>query len=103
MNKKCLSECDFKYYLRDEPRTFSKDNDVWKEFSAITLKHNQMPDLVIRHLPELTLMSLVCNFGGLLGMWLGFSILTTFKGIRDYPTIIYIQTKECLQFDECDK
>ena len=38
---------------------------------------------------EMSLMSFVCNFGGLLGMWLGFSILSiskdVFDAIRRFP------------------
>ena len=33
------------------------------------------------HTLEMTSMSFVCNFGGLLGMWLGFSVLSISKDI----------------------
>ena len=36
---------------------------------------------MVRHTLEMTLMSFVCNFGGLLGMWLGFSVLSISKDI----------------------
>ena len=35
-----------------------------------------MPDILIRYIPEITFNSFACNFGGLLGMWLGVSILS---------------------------
>ena len=38
-----------------------------------------MPDIIIKYLPQTTFLSLVCNFGGLLGMWLGLSVLNIFE------------------------
>ena len=47
----------------------------------IFIEHNNMPDILIKSIPEITFISFVCNFGGLLGMWLGLSILVTFNEI----------------------
>ena len=36
-------------------------------------------DIQVRHLPKTSFISLVCSFGGLLGLWLGMSVLTIMK------------------------
>ena len=46
-----------------------------------------MPDFIIRYIPELTFISFVCNFGGLLGMWLGVSFLS----IINYFKIVLVK------------
>ena len=40
--------------------------------------HNSMPDITIRYIPEMPLLTFICNFGGILGMWLGLSFYTIF-------------------------
>ena len=47
------------------------------------IKHSKIPDVLITHLPEITFNAFVCNFGGLLGLWLGLSVFAIFRGIRD--------------------
>ena len=80
--EKCKTDCNSKRY-------FIKDYDVINKMSSLTtqentmieFEHNSMPDIIVRHTFEMTLMSFVCNFGGLLGMWLGLSILSISKDI----------------------
>ena len=71
----CKPDCRFNYY----PVSFDEyDNLVeWKNFNRwkFSLVHNGMPDINVKYLPQTTLLSLVCNFSGLLGMWLGLSIV----------------------------
>ena len=74
----CKDKCDFKYYQYDH-------FVVWKQPPQeayaprwppnIDMAHHRMPDLHLNHLPQITFTSLVCNFGGLFGMWLGLSFL----------------------------
>ena len=70
----CHNECHQSY--------FSFSSNILRYNSSFTniiyIRHNEMPDLNIRHIPEMPLMTLICNFGGLLGMWLGVSFLTIF-------------------------
>ena len=73
----CKDDCKFKYYLFDSKTI--KRFDAW--VSSIFIRHNGMPDVFIRHIPEITSLSFISNFGGLLGMWLGLSILTTFNNV----------------------
>ena len=43
---------------------------------SFRINHGGTPDIILTYLPETTFLSLVCNFGGLLGMWMGMSILS---------------------------
>ena len=72
----CRPDCKYKYYLwerKERVRTDDREKTL-----IITLRHSRMPDVSIRHTPQISLISFVCNFGGLLGMWLGLSILSIF-------------------------
>lgn len=67
----CHKECLYSYYTLSLDRVSrSEDNKV-----KISVRHSETPDLTIRHVPEMSFVTLVCNFGGLLGMWLGVSFL----------------------------
>ncbi|CAG2174061.1 unnamed protein product [Oppiella nova] len=49
----------------------------------IGLTHNQLPDQVTQHVEEMTFIDLLANIGGILGLWVGWSVLsvlTMFKG-----------------------
>ena len=69
--EQCKIECHYSYYSM----TINTLSDVKYMNTTIFIRHNEMPDLDIRHIPEMPLMTLICNFGGLLGMWLGASFL----------------------------
>ncbi|CAG2105149.1 unnamed protein product [Medioppia subpectinata] len=74
-NDECRPDCQFRYFdwdLKIEKPT------RWTSDTTITIKHNIMPDQLVRHYPETTFTGFVSNFGGLLGMWLGMSALGTF-------------------------
>ena len=55
---------------------YKTDYPVANDSIYLKIKHGVSPDMIIRHLPETTLISVICNFGGILGMWLGLSVLT---------------------------
>ena len=92
-NKNCRMDCDFNYYLWEQKTTNMprvKKENIRLEYSFegrtryfISIKHNHFPDILIEYLPQTTFLSFVCNFGGILGMYLGLSILTIFTGITD--------------------
>ena len=74
--KECKPDCIFKYYsVLNE----TLDNNNWDGhyLIKIIIEHNSNPDVYIKYVPQTTLLSLICNFGGLLGMWLGLSFLHT--------------------------
>ena len=67
--KMCKPECDIKYY----PFQIKKATDNGRR---IFIRHGEFPDIFIEHIPKMSLMGFVCNFGGLLGMWLGLSLFS---------------------------
>ena len=75
-NMKCPIECTFNYYILDLD---IKDENVEIEHytkTTIRLNHNQLPDFIIEHVPEITFMTFICNFAGIISLWLGFSIMS---------------------------
>ena len=80
--EKCKPDCNTIQFFTEIKKTYyqswSSDEMVYCNFV-----HNLIPDVVVRHTLEMTLMSFVCNFGGLLGMWLGFSVLSITKDDQD--------------------
>ena len=72
--KMCKAECISKYYPLEIERVKSYQ-------SLIKIYHGEFPDILIKNIPEITSIELICNFGGLLGMWLGLSLFGIFNDI----------------------
>ena len=77
--RKCPGECHQEYYFTDIKMKDKISGSIPLRNRSIDLNivPSSRPKIIINHLPEMTLMSLVCNFGGLLGIWLGVSALTS--------------------------
>ena len=78
---KCQSNCDMKCvnrYYNYEVKT-SINYEKIQNFTYIYINHNQMPDQITEHIPEMTFIQFASNFGGLLGMWMGLSFLAILK------------------------
>ena len=73
--KMCKVECNEKYY---KYKIKTRDN---QPVSGIYFSHNEFPDTVIKYIPEINFIGFLCNFGGLLGMWLGLSLYGLFNDI----------------------
>ena len=59
------------------------------DLTQFSFKQNSIPDVIVRHSLEMSLI-FVCNFGGLLGMWLGTSTAVTVgqhNVIQSYKTV----------------
>ena len=67
-------DCNFQYY----PIEKKKHDD---NLDFILILHSVLPDITITHLPEITFISFVSNFGGLVGMWLGLSLFAVMDQI----------------------
>ena len=76
-SKHCKLNCQYKHY----PADIQKISEIKNAQAQAYIEHNSMPDVMIKYIPETSLISFICNFGGLLGMWLGLSIMTIFKDI----------------------
>ena len=71
----CKNEWNFEYFSNKFiARSFDGYFKVW-------IKYGQYPDIFVEHIPEMDLIGFLCNFGGLLGMWLGFSLFGVFNDI----------------------
>ena len=79
---KCPDECYHVYYLLQTKEIKFHKSLIWTSNpNQVNLIQSNLPTIIIKQLPEMSLISLLCNFGGLLGMWLGVSLLTTFNNI----------------------
>ena len=88
---KCPDECHQEYYFLDiemEEKLSSK-TPLRRRSIELHLVPSPRPKITITHSREMTLMSLVCNFGGLLGIWLGVSLLDTLNYCWKIFKIIY--------------
>ena len=81
----CKPDCFTKEYFTEIQVLHKsiKNHTTPDDMTVIEFEHNSIPDVIVRHSLEMSLMSFVCNFGGLLGMWLGFSVLSISKHIFD--------------------
>ena len=77
-DKQCPLECHFTYYFT----TIEKSKFPFESYIFMTFSHGSMPDIYIRHIPEMPLMTFICNFGGILGMWLGVAFIDILQYFR---------------------
>jgi hypothetical protein len=63
-NDKSKKDCTFRYYNYNIKSMYVKRNDT-----RFHIAHNTLPDISVTHLPEMTLISFICNLGGLFGIW----------------------------------
>ena len=71
----CQQECTFKYYPFGLQKV-NTDGKLDHLTISIEVEHNELPDIAITQIREMVFTTFVCNFGGLLGMWLGLSFIT---------------------------
>ena len=79
-HRMCKHDCKYSYYFYDAQfiNDLSPHSLPTVKKAFITLQHNRLPDIFVRHIPGLTFISFVGNFGGLLGMWLGINAIMIF-------------------------
>ena len=66
----------------------------------VMLNRNALPDISIEYMPEMTFISLVCNLGGLVGMWCGASVLASLKDLLSLIKFSYYKIK--IRFNNCN-
>ena len=81
---KCEEECYQAYYLTSIEK-FKGVNEIQVQNVGrfITIEPSSNPNILIEHLAEITLISLICNFGGLIGMYLGISLYSVSCDVWD--------------------
>ena len=84
----CPMDCRFTYYTLDISQDQREETLKIERYTkaSIRLKHNQLPDYIVKHVPEFTFITFICNFGGILSLWLGFSILSITNEIIVFTT-----------------
>jgi len=105
-NVQCKHDCLTYYYIYNVSKNHLVNIEQYYKidnFQAthVEICHNSVPDVEVRHLPEITFISLVCNFGGLLGLWLGFSILTMLTDMIWLTSTIINNIKSFLFINNC--
>ena len=97
---KCPMNCMFTYYtvgiIQDQREETVEIERLTR--ASIRLKHNQLPDYIVKHVPEFTFITFICNFGGILSLWLGFSIMSVAQDIAGVTTK-FIMSKCTLYFN----
>lgn len=88
---KCKEECHQEYYLCENKVIRQYPNLSVKSYRTIKIDFipSNLPDIIINHMPEMTFLSVLCNFGGLVGMWLGVSVFATFKNFAKLSKTLF--------------
>jgi Amiloride-sensitive sodium channel len=76
MSEECHYDCQeiFYDYKNDETRLAGKAN-----WSLIEIFHSELPETRFTHHPQMKLIEFISNLGGLMGIWLGLSVLAIFR------------------------
>jgi len=84
----CPPNCEESYYGFDvyigHDATVASTWSKPKHQFSIIIRHDSVLDQIVEHRPILSWIELVSNFGGLLGMWLGLSVVFIFDSILKY-------------------
>ena len=93
---KCPQECQQSIYnykivldfdFRQDRKTFIQSDGIIK----LKFYPNDQLNMLIEYMAETTFISFVCNFGGLLGMWLGVSILSISHDLFEKTKAIFVK------------
>ena len=92
----CRLDCSFRYYIINKKDSNYPVKSIGFE-SFIKIEHGDLPDILIKYMPHTLFISLACNFGGLLGMWLGLSIISTWEILLNSLTKLIQKRKRILR------
>ena len=80
---KCRPNCVNRYYKKLIKMYETPDYVMPVNMTEIFFGHNNMPDQITQHIEEMTFVDFSGTFGGLVGVWLGFSIATVISHVLD--------------------
>ena len=89
---KCEEDCYQAYYftlLKKFERV--KEIEVKNIGISIIIEPSSNPNILIEHFAEITFISLICNFGGLIGMYLGISLYSVSSDLWDFTKNIFLK------------
>ena len=88
----CIEDCHQEYFNLDTIFTeqlFSEGRTkILNRITLVELTSSNKPSIMITHFPEMSLISFLCNLGGLVGMWLGVSIASTLTDLVDLVKVL---------------
>ena len=88
----CRKDCKFSHFISNY-----ENKGIFTPMASHTqIIHSPLPDILITHLPEITFNSFVCNFGGILGLWLGLSVFAIFSEFRDIVINLFEKRKRIM-------
>ena len=92
---KCRPDCVNRYYQKVR-KVYKLPNkyELAPNRTRISYFNNNMPDQITEHMQEMTFVDFFGNFGGLVGVWLGFSIATVISDL-----IVIIRDKYLKNFN----
>ena len=81
--EKCRPDCVNRYYKKSISSNFklSLKDALPLNTTKLSYYHNNMPDQITQHMEGMTFVDFFGNFGGLVGVWLGFSIATVISDL----------------------
>ena len=89
-HQKCARDCIERYFT-SSVEAMKEDSTISNDEFSLFLQHYTLPDELIEHKPQMSLIELVSNFGGLLGMWLGINVSMIVNYMLNY---IYLKMTE---------
>ena len=100
--KKCRPNCVNKYYEKHkeiyDPGLYNFKLPMGT--TTLSFYHNNMPDQITKHVEKMTLVDFFGHFGGVVGLWLGFSITTVISDLFDIIRRKYLKILTCqFEFD----
>ena len=90
----CRKDCEFNYFSINVEEVASANDK--QDNIPLYFSHNNLPDIFIMYVPKIKFINLVCEFGGLLGMWVGYSLLVL---MEDFNKIINVLMRKHNLFD----
>jgi hypothetical protein len=93
--KKCRIECNEEFYKISNGRALN-DHFIRNEFKMLSNKY-----ILLKYIPVLTFIDLMLNFGGLLGLWNGVSLVDLKNALNKYFKKFYLILLNKRIFSKC--
>lgn len=96
----CKNDCDQEFYDFEIRNKEANHYYSWSSLIDIKVMHRNSPDMMIEHLPKMTLIDFMSSFGGLMGIWLGLSVIAFYDFIINVFKYLIIKPKSKFSRDK---